>query len=303
MPEHSTSPSPTPRHVEWPTLALAAVIYGGWLALTLLHHAIPPAALAILGGWTIAWQGSLQHETIHGHPTPWARINAAIGAPPLSLWLPYGRYRRTHLDHHASEHLTHPAFDPEARYLPAEAGRRRRLLAAAQASLSARLVLGPVLEIAAFVATEAHRLARGEAEVWRAWSAHAAAVGAVWAWLHFACGLGLARYLLCFVYPGVALSMIRSFAEHRAAGSPGARVAVVEHAPVLGLLFLNNNLHAVHHAWPELPWWRLPARYRQRRGEILLANEGLVYSGYADVFRRYAFRPHDVATHPLAKIV
>ena len=181
------------------------------------------------------------------------------------------------------------------------AGRWRRLLAGVQSPLAARLVLGPVLEIATFVAREIQRLARGEGEVWRAWAAHAATVGVIWAWLHFACGLGLGKYLLCFVYPGVALSLIRSFAEHRAAESPDARVAVVEHAPILGLLFLNNNLHAVHHAWPELPWWKLPGRYRARRSEILSANEGLVYAGYRDVFRRYVFRPHDVATHPLAE--
>lgn len=301
MPEHPTSRSPTPRRVEWPTLALAVVIYGGWIVLTLLHQSIPPLVLALLGGWIIAWQGSLQHETIHGHPTPWRAVNSAIGSPPLSLWLPYGRYRRSHLDHHASEHLTHPDFDPEARYLPARAGRWRRLLAGAQAPLTARLVLGPVFEIATFVAKEALRLASGDREVWRAWAGHAAALGVVWAWLHFACGLDLGKYLLCFVYPGVALSLIRSFAEHRAAGSPGERVAVVERAPILGLLFLNNNLHAAHHAWPDLPWWRLPKRYHERRGEILLANGGLVYAGYGEVLRRYAFRPHDIATHPLAE--
>lgn len=32
----------------------------------------------------------------------------------------------------------------------------------------------------------------------------------------------------------------------------------------LRLLILNMNLHRVHHQEPHLPWWRLPARFRER---------------------------------------
>jgi hypothetical protein len=35
------------------------------------------------------------------------------------------------------------------------------------------------------------------------------------------------------------------------------------------LLFLNNNYHVVHHAFPALPWFRIPAvRSPQRDGYI-----------------------------------
>jgi fatty acid desaturase len=74
--------------VELPTLLLAAAIYGGWLALTWWHAALPVAVLFVAGGWISAWHNSLQHETIHGHPTRSALINTAIGWPPINLWLP-----------------------------------------------------------------------------------------------------------------------------------------------------------------------------------------------------------------------
>ncbi len=109
--------------VEWPTVAVAALIYSGWLALTWWHAALPTALIAVAGSWLVAWHGSLQHETIHGHPTRWRAVNAAIGAVPLSLWLPYGLYRDSHVAHHRSPHITDPLADPESRYVASGAGR------------------------------------------------------------------------------------------------------------------------------------------------------------------------------------
>jgi fatty acid desaturase len=125
-------------------------------------------------------------------------------------------------------------------------------------------------------------------------------VAAILAWLRFACHFNLGQYLLCFVYPGLALTLIRSFAEHRAHPDPARRTAIVERAPVLGLLFLYNNLHVAHHFQPDLPWYELPALYRRERERLLAANGGLVYDGYADVFRRYLLRPHDELMHSAA---
>jgi fatty acid desaturase len=283
---------------EWPTVGLIALIYGGWIGATLLHRHAPPLALFIIGGWLVAWQGSLQHEAIHGHPTPWQWVNDTLASAPLSLWLPYEIYKRTHVAHHASEHLTHPAYDPEARYLAAGAGGLARAAALGQSTLAGRMVLGPAVEIAGFLAKQAGRVARNEEDSRRVWGRHLVAVSLVWAWLHFACHFSLAAYLLFFVYPGVALALLRSFAEHRADTSPGARVAVVERSPLLGLLFLNNNLHAAHHRWPGLAWWRLPEAYRTNRQALLAENGGLVYASYGEVAARFLFRPHDTIHHP-----
>lgn len=289
------------RGPDWPTLGLAVVIYALWGTATFLHASLPWPVLALVGGWVTAWHGSLQHEVIHGHPTRWRRLNTMIGLPPLSLWLPFEAYRQSHLAHHATEHLTDPAHDPEARYLPAAASRFQRGAARVQATLLGRLTLGPFFEIGGFLLAEARRLRHGEPGRLRLWAGHGLAVALVVLWLVAVCGMRLDLYLLCFVYPGAALSLLRSYAEHRADLTPHHRVAVVERAPVLGLLFLNNNLHAAHHDRPGAPWHRLPAFYARERERLLTANGGLVYDGYAEVARRFLLTPHDKAVHPTAE--
>jgi len=287
--------------VEWPTLAVAGAIYGGWGLATYFHSRIQPALLCIAGGWLAAWHNSLQHEVIHGHPTPWRRVNLMLALPPLSLWLPFEAYRRSHLAHHATEHLTDPEHDPESRYGLQGPGRVRtldRVSRRIQATLAGRLIVGPMFDVARFLALESGQLMRGDGARLRLWATHALLVGLVWFWVHEVCRMSLAAYLTSFVYPGAAMSLIRSFAEHRADPDPARRVAVVERAPVLGLLFLNNNLHAAHHDRPGLAWYRLPAFYRQNRDQLLHTNGGLVYAGYADVFRHYLFRAHDRPQSP-----
>jgi fatty acid desaturase len=286
--------------VEWPTILLAVAVHGGWLLTTARFHALPPLLRVLAGGWLIAWHGSLQHEAIHGHPTGRRWLDALIAGVPLSLWLPYGSYRRSHRAHHRSPAITDPFDDPESRYLAAADGPRGRLrhrLADAQATLLARLLLGPAITVAGFLADEARAARRHPRRVFRDWAPHLVGVALVLAWLNHV-GVGIAAYLACFVYPGVALSLLRSFAEHRAAPQAGHRVAVVERAGPFAWLFLHNNLHAAHHEAPGLAWYRLPAYYRTHRARLLAGNGGLVYAGYGDVARRFLWQRHDATLHP-----
>lgn len=288
-----------PIRTEWPTVILALVIYGGWALATWRHAAMPWPIRALVGGWLLAWQGSLQHEVIHGHPTPRRWLNTLIGWIPLSLWLPFERYRSSHLDHHAAEALTEPGPDPESRYLAPRAGiagALAKLAGELQATLLGRIIFGPIVDVVRFAASELW--SGGGRGGRRIWVTHALGVFALVAWLKLVCGMDLGDYVLTFVYPGAALTLIRSYAEHRAHVLPERRVAVVEKAPILGLLFLNNNLHAVHHHHPAAPWYGLPQIYRRGRNAVLQANGGLVYDGYAEVFRRYLLRRHDVLVHP-----
>lgn len=290
----------TKRRLEWPTVLLAATIYSGWLLLTLYAGWLPRWLLVCLGGWLLAWHNSLQHETIHGHPTGWRPIDAALGAIPLSLWLPYAVYARLHRAHHASANITDPFDDPESRYLSPGAGMRHDALMALerlQSTLLGRLTLGPLVTIGRFLAGELARLRHRPFETARDWSPHILLTIVVLAWLNF-CGVGIATYALCFVYPGCALSLLRSFAEHRAHRDPSRRVAIVESRGPLAVLFLNNNLHAAHHERPDLAWFRLPDFHRVHRARLLQANGGLLYGGYRAVFRRFAFRAHDTVLHP-----
>lgn len=289
-----------PAKPEWPTLLVAAGVYGGWFAATWFHARIPWPVLAAIGGWLIAWHGSLQHEVIHGHPTPWRRVNLALALPPLSLWLPFEPYRASHVEHHNFAHLTDPDRDPESFYLKSGDGWRAALAVGAmrlEQSLIGRLTLGPIIEPIRFWAAEIGLIAGGDARHLRIVASHLLMAGIVWAWLRLACHMNLGLYLLTFVYPGTALTLLRSFAEHRAHPEPARRTATVERAPILGLLFLNNNLHLAHHLRPDAPWYALPALHRRERQRLAAMSGGFVYAGYADVFRRYLSRPHDSVTH------
>ena len=110
--------------------------------------------------------------------------------------------------------------------------------------------------------------------------------------------MSIAFYLFAIVYPGTAILLIRSFAEHRATDDVDERTAIVENAPLLGPLFLYNNLHAAHHAEPMMPWYDIPKWYRDNRERLIRENGGLLYNGYLDVARRFFLKPHDKPEHP-----
>lgn len=287
---------------ELPTWLLVVTVYGGWLLITMAYHSLPWPITLVAGSWIIAWHMSLQHEIIHGHPTRSRAINAALGFLPLGLWLPYMRYRETHLAHHREEILTDPVDDPESYYVSAETWARfgaiRRALALFNNTLAGRLLIGPALGIWGFLAVEAR--ACGSAQRFRLWAVHLMGVTAVLYWVLVQVGIPLWAYLALFVYPGYSLSLLRSFAEHRAATLPERRTAIVESTSVLGLLFLHNNLHAVHHIRPDIPWYDIPDHYTANRDALVARNGGLVYNGYRDIFRRFLLRMHDQPVHSTA---
>ncbi|MHB2166733.1 fatty acid desaturase [Alsobacter sp. R-9] len=291
--------------VEWPTVALFVVIYGLWLALTWLHDALPLWLWLPLAAWTAAWWGSAQHEALHGHPTRNRALNTALATPPFWLWLPFECYRRSHLIHHCDERLTDPLDDPESRYWTAEGWRELgplgRRLVGMQGTLLGRLVIGPLWSIGHFWLTEVRKALAGDEETIRNWSWHVLWVGLLAVWVIAVCDMPVWQYLLGFVYCGTSLALVRSFAEHKARDAVDQRTAIVERAPVLGLLFLHNNLHVVHHRWPTLPWYRLPEVYGDYREAVLESNGGLVYRGYAEVFRRFLLTRHDAPVHPTGR--
>lgn len=289
----SHSPRRAKGWVELPTLLLALTIYGGWITLTYWHAALPGAVLFVAGGWISAWHNSLQHEVIHGHPTRSPLVNTLIGWPPLNLWLPYDIYHRSHVKHHATRHTTDPLDDPESKYVAKE-GTLLWWSERVQRTLIGRLVLGPPIAVARFLIEELLRASKEPAAVARDWLPHLAGVAVILFWLD-RCGLGIGAYLLCFVYPGTSISLLRSHAEHRSDPDPARRAATVERGGLLALLYLNNNLHAAHHARPDLAWYRLPRFHAERRGQV---PAGPVYASYWALLRRFAFRAHDELVHP-----
>ena len=290
---------------EWPSLLVALAVYGGFLALTWNYHALPWWLVLPLGGYLVAWHGSLQHEVVHGHPTGKPFLDELIVYPSLWLWLPFHIYRQSHLAHHDNSRLTDPLSDPESFYLSlaewqASGGLKRRLLAAHNTALG-RLLLGPPVAVLRLLHSETGRLLRGDLTHLSAWLWHLPAVAIVLIWVLWVCEIPFGAYLLLFVYPGLALTLLRSFLEHRAAEDVAERTAIVESGPLLSLMFLNNNLHAVHHGAPALPWYRLPRVWRHRRDQILATNGGYHYRSYWEVLRRHFLTPKEPVLHPQAR--
>jgi fatty acid desaturase len=65
-------------------------------------------------------------------------------------------------------------------------------------------------------------------------------------------------------------------------------------------LFLNNNLHALHHADPSAPWHLRPATYRSQRAEILGRSRYHLVSGYLYLFRNHLLDAKEPLLHPAA---
>jgi fatty acid desaturase len=275
-------------------LALIAACYGAWLAVVFLLPlwlAIP--AMAVVA----ALHSSLTHEALHGHPFRTKWLNEALMALPLTLFIPYQRFRDLHLAHHRDETLTDPYDDPESNYLDPEVwgtlpGWKQRLLRVNN-TLLGRIVLGPALGQIAFMRNEL----RGGREVVRAWALHLPGVVAV-LWIVAQSQMPIWTYVLS-AYFGLGLVKIRTFLEHRAHENAGARTVIIEDQGPLAFLFLNNNLHVVHHMNPGAPWYRLPDLYRAEKGRYQDRNEVYVFRSYAQIFRAYFLRAKDPVAHPL----
>jgi fatty acid desaturase len=271
---------------------VAVAIATGFAVVLARHDSMPTivvlAALALLG----AWYNSLQHEVVHGHPTPWRAVNTALAAAPLGLVVPFSVYRDTHLAHHRAEALTDPDLDPESFHVSAATWSRcgpvRRALLQATRTLAGRMVLGP--PVGAVRWWRSIVAARSPASVARAVS-HGAGVTLILLGVN-ATGLPLWVYVVGVAWGGGALSLLRSFAEHRLPDD-GTRSAVVRAGRFFSLLFLNNNLHHTHHARPGVPWYELPEVHAKLGADRIAAAGAGLYHGYGEIARRYLFRPLD----------
>lgn len=294
-----------PLNIEWPTVALIALMYGLLALLMWFFHDLPWWLVLPAGAYLVALHGSLQHEALHGHPTRNRLVNEVLVAVSPSLWFPYRRYRKLHLTHHNDEHLTDPRLDPESYYLLPDhwAGLPAPLkqLYTINNTLAGRMILGPIIAAVRFWTSELAAILKGDREILQAWLLHIPACAVTLFYALWVCGIPLSQYVLLFVYPGIALMLVRSFCEHQAAENQSERTIIVEASPFWSLLFLNNNLHVAHHTRPRLAWYELPAYYRTERDSLIARNNGYRMNGYGEIFRRYFFKPKEPVAHPLVK--
>lgn len=287
--------------VEWPTFLLLVATYAVWLFATSVLYAHWPVFATIAAGLAIAQFSSLQHETLHGHPFRSRALSDAMVFPALTLTVPYGRFRDTHLAHHHDPILTDPYDDPESNFLDPAVWNRLsppvRALLRANNTVLGRMVLGPLIGNVLWLRGEAALVLAGDAHVRREWLRHLAGLVPVVAWLWVA-AMPWWAYLLA-TWIGHGMLKLRTYLEHRAHDAARARTVVVEDRGPLALLFLNNNFHVVHHMHPGVAWYDLPALYDANRSHYLRRNEGYAYRSYAQIIRAHFLRAKDPVPHPL----
>ena len=291
---------PQSRVIEWPTVAMLLATYallglGGWMWG---HNG---TLSVLLTGIALAQFSSLQHEVLHHHPFRAQWLNEALVFPALMPFVPYLRFKDTHLQHHFDPALTDPYDDPESNYLDPAVWEKtpplvQRLLRWNN-TLAGRVLLGPALGTWIFLRDELTLLRAGEGRVLLAWGLHLIGLVPVLLWLQWL-GMPVWAYLLA-VYLGTGLLKIRTYLEHRAHEAFRARTVVIEDRGPLSYLFLNNNFHVVHHMHPAVPWYELPALYASRREHYLRRNEAYVYRSYGQIIRQYFWHAKDPVPHPV----
>jgi fatty acid desaturase len=288
------------RPVEWATLGLMGATYGLWGAALWLWLLSPWIAIPVTGV-LIAFHASLTHEAVHGHPFTSRRSNELLMGLPLSLAVPYRRFRDLHLAHHRDSRLTDPYEDPETNYLdPAVWARLSALLRVIYRmnnTLLGRMVLGPLIGQVHFLRDDWRAMRNGDRSIATAWALHGVGAAPVLAFVAWS-PMPVWGYLMA-AYAGLSLLRIRTFAEHRAHEMSQARTVIIEDRGPLAFLFLNNNLHVVHHMHPRAPWYALPRLYAQGKDRYRARNDGYIYPSYGALFRSYLWRAKDPVPHPL----
>lgn len=285
-----------PLAVEWRTLGLITANYLAWIGLITAYDVLPWPLVGILGGAVVCLHGSLQHEAIHMHPTRWPKLNYALVALPLSLWLPFEMYRRSHIAHHATEELTCPRRDPESMYVDSRCW--QRLPAAARAvlrfnqTLLGRISVGPLIVVGRYWYQSLGDIAANRHGERGIWLRHVLVVTAMLLVLANVFEISAMAYVSLFALPGLALTLVRSFVEHQVARDGDHATTIVRSHCPLAFLFLYNNYHWWHHRYPRLSWYQLA---RKAREECDALPEGVrVYQGYGDVIKAYGLRCRDV---------
>ncbi|MGE0483831.1 MAG: fatty acid desaturase [Gammaproteobacteria bacterium] len=269
------------RRDDGPSARRLAVHLGSFaflVAIVIAVHASPllalPVALAL--GWVWAGLFAPFHECIHG------TAFVSPGLNRLGAWLtgiPFmmapAVYRGFHFEHH--RHTQDPARDPELmddpRYAEWPADRRGWWLMASGLGLFL-LKLRPLVGISLRPASDWPRFARWVDTVDdRAALARESRV-VLACWLAFVLALPFVPgggWLLLAAWLSNALEALWVSCEHTGLPLEGnilERTRTVESNAFVRFWIWNMNYHAEHHAWPSIPWHRLPAAHRAVRPRL-----------------------------------
>ena len=281
---------------EWRTLLVVLSVYGITVLTVVRYEVLTPwlavPFLAVLGAWHL----SMQHEVLHGHPFKNQFLNDLIGGIPVTLWIPFLAFKKDHHEHHLSD-LTNPALDNESYYVSQEqwdkAGRIRRAAWIANRTILFRMFVWTIVSTITYVLSVLKRAARNEKSDRLAVVLHVVGVAFV-VYLVSLSSMPLWQFALGTVYGGRILNAIRPFPEHKYQSGVETRTAMIMAGPFMSLLMLNNNLHVAHHDEPGVPWYGYHKLMNRVNAVERARDAGLLYEGgYAEVFRKFSFKPVD----------
>lgn len=264
--------------------------------MTAFHAYLPAIIVVVVLTLLVTLHSSLQHEVIHGHPTPWVSVNNALAFPALGLAVAYQRYEILHLQHHRNWLLTDPYDDSESYFIPHKNWLKlskivQRLLGFNN-TLLGRMLIGPAIMIVRMARSEfAH--CKSCSETRKAWLLHFLSAALVSCWLIMV-DFSLLLYLFAVAYPAISLLMLRAYGEHLPEEDVNLRSAIIKSNKLMQLLYLNNNYHRVHHDHPETAWYKLPELYRREYQH----HTDHVYKGYRELFSLYGLKQRFTVAHP-----
>lgn len=288
--------------VEWVTVGMLILSYGlfaigtTWAAAVFLPLGM---VLAVVG---IALHSSLTHEVLHGHPFRNQFLSDLTVFPAIGIFVPYYRFRDTHLAHHNDMILTDPYDDPESNYLDPKVWARlpgwRKALLRFNNLLIGRLLIGPALGQISFMVADWRAIRAGDRAVLWAWLWHVPALALAFWWAVAVADMPVWAFVMS-AYAAYAVLKIRTFLEHQAHERARGRTVIIEDHGPLAWLFLYNSLHVVHHMHPQVPWYHLPRLFAAHRDQYLARNEGYYFRSYREIFRKFFLRAKDPVPHPL----
>ena len=284
---------------EFRTFFLITACYSAIAVLILNPLDIPLIAQMVLLIPLITLHSSLQHELMHGHPFKSQRVNDLLAMVPVGLFVCYYRFKESHLKHHNDRVICDPYEDPESWYLTKDSWHQKptwlQNLLQFNNTLIGRMLLGPAIGIIGFTA---HEMKQGPLSVRLFWFLHFTFSTFLLLAINTWGNIPVWAYLIC-CYFGYSLLMIRTFIEHQASSSILARSVIIEKKGFFSFLFLNNNFHAVHHAYPKLAWYRIPTLFERNRDRFMGNNKNYYFKNYAEVFARFLFTVKEPVIYPL----
>ena len=231
----------------WPTVALclAALTAQGASTAAALDGLFPVAGAVFVNSACAYVQFTVLHDATHRSLSRVKWVNDGFGwLATLVLWGPFEAIKRNHLHHHA--HTNDPEHDPD-------------FWVAGETWLSTGLRCLTTLQ--AHYWSYLTRLRRRDAAYARALFTLALILAAhVWAWREG----HLRDILLYWTLPAqlgvAALAVTFDYWPHRPHTARGRLRDTANILPAwLDPFFLCQNLHAIHHLFPQLPWYRYRA--------------------------------------------